>query len=98
MNINKFRLLERINKLQTKLEWQLPKLVTQDLRTMNGRYKKEDVLTHHVKALPHSFYEFLFQNMKYIPNSELKKFEKQLKQEIGINHIHLSEETKRWLR
>lgn len=98
MNINKFRILERINKLQTKLEWQLPKLVTQDLRTMNGRYKKEDVLTHHVKALPHSFYEFLFQNMKYIPNSELKKFEKQLKQEIGINNIHLSEETKRWLR
>ena len=98
MNINKFRLLERINKLQTKLEWQIPKLVTRDLRTMNGHYKKEDVLTHHVKALPCSYYYFLFKNMKYIPNSELKKFEKQLKQEIGINHIHLSEDTKQWLR
>lgn len=98
MNINKFRILERINKLHTKLKWQIPKLVTRDLRTMNGYSKQEDILAAHVEALPHSFYRFLFQNMKYIPNSELEKFERQLKEEIGINHIHLSEETKKWLR
>jgi hypothetical protein len=36
--------------------------------------------------------------MKFIPNEVLKKFEKQLKQEVAINHLHLMEETKKWLK
>jgi len=98
MNLRKHELLGNIHKLHTKLKYQIPKLVSRDLLTMNGHYKKEQVLAHHVEAIPHSFYQFLFSNMKFIPNEVLKKFEKQLKQEVSINHLHLLEETKKWLK
>lgn len=98
MNLKKHELLGNIHRLHTKLKYQIPKLVTKDLKNWNGHYKKEQVLASHVEAIPHSFYEFLFSNMKFIPNEVLIKFEKQLKQEVAINQFHLQEETKKWLR
>ena len=98
MNLKKHELLGNIHKLNTKLKWQIPRLISADLRTMNGHLTKEKAIPMYIEAVPNSFYDFLFSNMKYIPNIELEKFEKQLKQETSINHFHLQEDTKKWQR
>ena len=68
MNLRKHELLGNIHKLNTKLQWQIPRLISADLRTMNGHLTKEKAIPMYIEAVPNSFYDFLFSNMKYIPN------------------------------